>query len=57
MHPAYFPAAAPSDIFLFGYLMGKMAGFTAKSPKDILSEICRIFQKISTETLMAISEG
>jgi hypothetical protein len=33
--------------------MGEMAGFTANSPADILSEIRRIFQEISKETLVA----
>jgi hypothetical protein len=30
-----------------------MAGFTEKSPADIFSEIRRIFQEISKETLLA----
>jgi hypothetical protein len=39
---------------LFGYLKGEMAGFTANSGADILSEIRRIFQKISKETLVTV---
>jgi hypothetical protein len=39
VHPAYSPDVAISDFFLFGYLMGEMAGFTANSPGDVLSEI------------------
>jgi hypothetical protein len=31
-----------------------MAGFTTNSPADILSEIRRIFQEISKETLLAV---
>jgi hypothetical protein len=31
-----------------------MAGFTANSPADILSEIRRIFQEIPKETLIAV---
>jgi hypothetical protein len=46
LHPAYSHDAAPSDFFLFGSLKGEIAGFTANSPADILSEIRRIFQKI-----------
>jgi hypothetical protein len=31
-----------------------MAGFTANSPADIFSEIRRIFQEISKETILAV---
>jgi hypothetical protein len=31
-----------------------MVGFTANSPADILSEIRRIFQEMSKETLVAV---
>jgi hypothetical protein len=51
-HSAYSPDAAPRDFFLFG----KTAGFTANSPTDILSEIRRIFQEISKETLVAVHD-
>jgi hypothetical protein len=54
VHPAYSPDAAPSDFFEFGYLKSEMAGFTANSPADIFSEIHRIFQEISKETLSAV---
>jgi hypothetical protein len=54
VHPAYSRDAAPSDFFLFGYLKGEMAGFTANSLSDILSEIRRIFHEISKETLVAV---
>jgi hypothetical protein len=54
VHPAYSPDAAPSDFLLFCYLNGEMVGFTASSPADILSEILRIFQEISKETLVAV---
>jgi hypothetical protein len=37
-----------------GYLKGQMAGFTANSPAHILSEIRRIYQEISKETLVAV---
>jgi hypothetical protein len=39
---------------LFGYLKGEMTGFMANSPADIFSEIRRIFQEISKETLLAV---
>jgi hypothetical protein len=39
---------------LFGYLKGEMAGFTANSLTDILSEIHQIFQPILKETLVAV---
>jgi hypothetical protein len=54
VHPAYFRDAAPSDFFLFGCLNGEMAGFITTSPADIFSEIRRIFQEISKETLVAV---
>jgi hypothetical protein len=48
-------SASPSrNLFLFGCLKGEMAGFTANSPVDILSEIRRIFQKMSKETLVTV---
>jgi hypothetical protein len=56
VHPDYSSDAALSNFFLFGYLKGEMAGFTAKSPSDILSEVRRIFQEISKETLVAVSD-
>jgi hypothetical protein len=56
VHPAYPPDAALSDFILFGYLEGEMAGLIVNSPPDILSEIRRIFQEISKETLVAVYE-
>jgi hypothetical protein len=56
MYPAYSPHAAPSGLFLFGYMKDKMAGFTARSPADILSEIRWIFQETSKETLVAVHD-
>jgi hypothetical protein len=54
VHPAYSPNAASSDFFLFGYTKGEMAGLTANSLANILSEIGRIFQEISKKTLLAV---
>jgi hypothetical protein len=54
VHPVYSRDAVPSDFFLFGFMKGEMAGFTAKPPADILYEIHRIFQEISKETLMPV---
>jgi hypothetical protein len=54
VHTDYSPDAAPSDFFLFDDLKGDMAGFAANSPADILSEIRRIVQEISKETLVAV---
>jgi hypothetical protein len=42
---------------LFGYLKGEMAGVTANSPADILSEISWTFREISTETLVVVYAG
>jgi hypothetical protein len=54
VHPAYSPGTAPSDFFLFGYMKGEMAGLTANSLANIISEIRRVFQEISKETLLAV---
>jgi hypothetical protein len=51
VHPVYFHDTALRGFFLFGYLKGEMAGFTANSPAHVLSEI---FREISKETLMAV---
>jgi hypothetical protein len=39
---------------LFGYIKGEMAGFTADSPADVLSEIRQIFEEISKGSLTAV---
>jgi hypothetical protein len=54
VHPAYSHDAAPSDFLSFGCLKAEMAGFTANSAAGILSEIGRVFQEMSEETLMAL---
>jgi hypothetical protein len=54
VHPGHSPDAAPNDLLLFCCLKNEMAGFTASSPIDILSEIRRIFQEISKETLLVV---
>jgi hypothetical protein len=51
---AYSRDSAPSDFFLFGYLKCEIAGFTASSAEDILSEIRRIFEKIPKEILTIV---
>jgi hypothetical protein len=53
VHPVYCPDATPNDFFLFGHLKCEMVSFIASSPAGILSEIRRIFQEISKETLVA----
>jgi hypothetical protein len=54
VHPAHSHDISVNGFFLFGCLHGEMAGFTANSPADILSEIGRIFCEISKETLAAV---
>jgi hypothetical protein len=54
VHPDCSPDTALGDFFLFGHLKREMAGLTANSPADILSEIRRIFQEISRETAVAV---
>jgi hypothetical protein len=39
---------------LLGCLKGEIAGFTANSPADILSEVHWVFQETSKENLMAM---
>jgi hypothetical protein len=39
---------------LFDHLKGEMAGFTANSPANILSETRRVFQEISKKTRVAV---
>jgi hypothetical protein len=56
MYSAYYPDAAASDFFLLVYLKGEMAGFTANSLANILSEIRWIFQEISIESLVAVDD-
>jgi hypothetical protein len=56
VHPVYSHDAAPTDFFLFGYLKDGMAGFTADSSADVLSQIRRIFSEISKETSVAVYE-
>jgi hypothetical protein len=53
-HPVYSPDDAPNNIFLFGHLKREIAGFTARSPEEILSEIRRIFETIPREILTAL---
>jgi hypothetical protein len=54
VHLAYPLGAAPCDFAFFGYLEGEMAGSVANSPPNILSEIRRVFQEISKETLVTV---
>jgi hypothetical protein len=54
MQLAYSPDITPADFFLFGYLKSEMARFRANSSPDILSEIRRILQEISKETLVTV---
>jgi hypothetical protein len=54
VHPIYSPDAAASDFFLFGCLKSEVAGFTANSPADLLSEIRRIFQEVSKKAVVAV---
>jgi hypothetical protein len=56
VHRVYSPDAAPSNFFLFSYLKGETAGFTANSFADILSDIRRIFQEISKEIFVAVHD-
>jgi hypothetical protein len=54
VHSVYFPDAALSDFILFGSMTSQVEGFRGHSPAEIPSEIRRISQKISKDTLMAV---
>jgi hypothetical protein len=42
---------APSDFFLFGYVEGKLMGYRAETPSELLIRIRVILAEISRETL------
>jgi hypothetical protein len=45
---------APSDFFLFGYASGKLTGYRAETPSELLVRIRVILAEIPRETLNAI---
>jgi hypothetical protein len=53
LHPLYSPDLAPSDVFLFGYVKGKLMGCRAETPSELLLRIRIILAEIPRETLNA----
>jgi hypothetical protein len=53
-HPRYSPDLAPSDFFLFGYVKGKLMGYRAETPSELLVRIRVILAEIQRETLNAV---
>jgi hypothetical protein len=45
---------APSDFLLFGYVKGKLMGYRAETPSELLVRIRVILVEIPRETLSAV---
>jgi hypothetical protein len=56
LHTAYSPVLTLSDffLFLFGYVKGKLKGYRAETPSELLVCIRVILAEIPWETLNAI---
>jgi hypothetical protein len=50
-HFPYSPDLAPSDFFLFRYVKGKLMGYRAETPSELLVRIRVILAEIPRETL------
>jgi hypothetical protein len=50
----YSPNLASSDFFLFGYINGKLMGYRAETPPEILVRIRIILAEIPLDTLNAV---
>jgi hypothetical protein len=53
-HSPYSPNLAPSDFFLFGCVKGKLMGYHAETPSQLLVHIRVILAEIMRETLNAV---
>jgi hypothetical protein len=53
-HPPYLPDLAPSDFCLFGDVKGKLMGYRAETPSELLVRIRVILVEIPQETLNAV---
>jgi hypothetical protein len=49
-HPPYLPDLAPSDFLVFGYVKGKLMGYRAETPSELLVRIRVILSEIPRET-------
>jgi hypothetical protein len=52
--PPYSAGLAPSDVFLFIYLKGKLIRYRAETPSELLVRIRAILTEIPRETLNAV---
>jgi hypothetical protein len=50
----YSPDLTPSDFFLFGSVKGKLTGYRAETPCELLVRIRIILAEISRDTLNAV---
>jgi hypothetical protein len=53
-HSPYSPDLAPSDSFLFGHVKGKLMGYRAETPSELLVCIRVIMAEIPRETLNTV---
>jgi hypothetical protein len=53
-HPLHSLDLAPSDFFLFGYVKGKLMGYRAETPSELLVRIRVILAEIPLEALNAV---
>jgi hypothetical protein len=54
LHPPYSPDLSPSDLFLFGYVKGKLMGYRAETLSKLLARIRVILAEIPPEILNAV---
>jgi hypothetical protein len=54
LHPPYSPVLTPSDFFLFGNVKGKLMGYRAETPSELLVRIRVILEEIPRETVKAV---
>jgi histone-lysine N-methyltransferase SETMAR len=52
-HSPYSSDLTPSDFFLFGYVKGKLMGYRAETPSELLVRVQVILAEITRETLNA----
>jgi transposase len=56
LHPPYSPDLAPSDLFLFGYVMERLKGTVFPSYEELLDAISEVVTRIESETLTVVFE-
>jgi hypothetical protein len=53
-HSTYSPDLSPSDFLLFGYVKGKLMGYRAETPSELLVRFRVILAETPRETLNAV---